>query len=149
MKTNNYFLVFILLITIFIFSFLSKSFAGSLKARKTHLVLRGKYIVTGLGKCADCHTPIDMHGRPIMNKWLQGAVLGLKPIHPIPFWAKKSSDIAGLPKGWTKANMVKFLESGLDPKGKYARPPMPAYRMKRRDALAVTYYLLSLKNKKK
>ncbi len=147
MKTNNYFLIIIFFIAIFIFSFLNESFAGSLKARKTRLVSRGKYIVTDVAECADCHTPIDMHGRPIMNKWLQGAVLGFKSIHPVPFWAKKSPDISGLLKGWRKVDMVRFLESGLNPKGKYARPPMPAYRMKRRDALAVTYYLLSLKTK--
>ncbi|MHB8232115.1 MAG: cytochrome C [bacterium] len=143
MKPLLYLFISIFFIAAAVFSLSNKSFAVSL--RHASLIARGRYIVTDVGKCADCHTPVDMHGRPLYNKWLQGAVLGFKPIHPVPFWANKAVDIAGLPKGWTKHDAVKFFRTGLNPHGKYARPPMPAYRMKTRDALAVTYYLLSLK----
>ncbi|MCL4542831.1 MAG: cytochrome C [Deltaproteobacteria bacterium] len=144
-KTFIYLLISVIFIAAAAFSLVNKSFAVS--SRRARLIARGRYIVTGLGKCSDCHTPLNMHGRPVMNKWLQGAVLDMKPIHPVPFWKSKAIDIAGLPKGWTTVETAKFLETGLDPQGKHAGPPMPAYRMKKRDAWAVTYYLLSLKKK--
>ncbi len=112
------------------------------------LINRGRYLVEDVGKCSDCHTPRDRFGRPIKAKWLEGTVLNMKPIHPVPGWAEKSVNIAGLPKGWTENNMIKFLTTGINPKGKFARPPMPVYRLTKEDAIAVTYYLKSLKPKK-
>ncbi|MGA7382990.1 MAG: cytochrome c [Terriglobales bacterium] len=104
---------------------------------------RGKYIVEGVGMCADCHTPRDEKGEPIPGKTLQGAVLGLKPIVPMPVWADKSPNIAGLP-GWTDEQAVKFLMTGAAYNGLPGRPPMPQYRMNRQDAEAVVAYLRSL-----
>ena len=33
----------------------------------------------------------------------------------------------GLAAGWMPAQMVRFLEIGLTPKGTHPRPPMPAF----------------------
>ncbi len=104
---------------------------------------RGKYIVEGVGMCGDCHTPRGEKGVPIPGKTLQGAVLGLKPIVPMPVWADKTPDIAGLP-GWTDGQAVKFLMAGVAYNGLPGRPPMPQYRMNRQDAEAVVAYLRSL-----
>ena len=117
-------------------------------ANSSRLINRGKYLVEDVGKCADCHTPRNRFGRPIKSKWLEGTVLNLKPIHPVPGWADKTPDIAGLPKGWRQKDMVKFLTTGIDIKGKFARPPMPGYRLTKKDAIAVTDYLKSLSSKK-
>ncbi|EQD30287.1 Cytochrome c family protein [mine drainage metagenome] len=106
----------------------------------------GRYLVERVGMCADCHTPVDAHGQPIVSRWLQGAPIGFKPVHPVPAWADRSTDIAGLPAGWTPAQLARFLETGLTLKGTRARPPMPAYRLSRRDAWAVAVYLEMLKH---
>ena len=108
---------------------------------------RGRYLVQRVGLCEDCHTPMDQQGRPIEARALQGARIAFKPIAPIPGWAEVSVPIAGLP-GFTDAQAVAFLTTGKDVSGKFARPPMPAYRFSRRDAGAVAAYLRSLAPKR-
>ena len=105
-------------------------------------VARGKYLVENIGMCADCHTPMTEKG-PDMSKHLQGATLPFKPTVPVPNWADRSIHLAGL-KGWSDAEAVKFLTTGIDPNGKNARPPMPAYRYNQKDAQAIVSYLRSL-----
>ena len=61
---------------------------------------RGKYIVEGTSMCNDCHTPRDDKGQLILSKALQGAPLGVQPIHPMP-WADTAPSIAGLPANYT------------------------------------------------
>ncbi len=111
----------------------------------TSSLARGEYIVSSVGKCSDCHTPRLKNGAPDQSKLLQGAVLGFAPTVPMPAWEPKSPDIAGGPSGWTRDELVSFLETGKNPKGAFARPPMPAYRLSNSDAQAVADYLLSLK----
>jgi mono/diheme cytochrome c family protein len=115
---------------------------SSKKSSKADLVARGKYIVESTGMCADCHTPMTEKG-PDMSKHLQGATLMFKPTIPVPDWADRSATIAGL-MGWSDAEAIKFFTTGVDPNGKTARPPMPAYRYNENDARAVTAYLRSL-----
>jgi cytochrome c553 len=104
---------------------------------------RGKYIVERTSMCADCHTPRDEKGQLITAKSLQGAPLGVQPIHPMP-WADTAPPIAGLPARFTPAQMTAFLETGKRPDGSMAKPPMPPYRFSHEDALAVTAYLKTL-----
>ncbi|HEY3927753.1 MAG TPA: c-type cytochrome [Candidatus Koribacter sp.] len=104
---------------------------------------RGKYLVESIGMCGDCHTPINEMGQPVMDKNLQGATLMFKPTVPIPGWADRSANIAGL-KGWTDEESIKFLTTGVDPNGKQAAPPMPQFRYSKADAAAITAYLRSL-----
>lgn len=127
--------------------FLSAIVAALPRSQTDHrqLIARGKYLVERVAMCGDCHTPMNHKGEPVANRWLRGSVIGFKPIHPIPDWADKAPDIAGLPKGWGPAEMERFLETGLNPKGHHADPPMPAYRLSVGDARSVTAYLLSLK----
>jgi len=109
-------------------------------------VARGKYIVEKVTLCGDCHTPMTDKGEPDMAHWLQGAMLNFQPIRPVPEWSNATPAIAGLP-GWTDADAVKFLQTGVTRTGKPARPPMPAYRLNKEDAEAVVAYLKSLKRK--
>lgn len=104
---------------------------------------RGKYLVESVGMCADCHTPFNEQGQPLMEKHLQGAMLMFKPTVPVPGWVEKSANIAGL-KGWTDDEAIKFLTTGVDPNGKHAGPPMPQFRYNKRDAAAIVAYLRSL-----
>jgi mono/diheme cytochrome c family protein len=112
------------------------------KSSNADLVARGKYIVESTGMCGDCHTPMTEKG-PDMSKHLQGAMLPFKPTVPVPDWADRSANIAGM-KGWTDAEAIKFFTTGIDPNGKQARPPMPAFRYNQQDARAVLAYLRSL-----
>jgi cytochrome c553 len=107
-------------------------------------VARGKYLVEGTSMCNDCHTPRDEKGQLVLSKALQGAILGVQPIHPMP-WADTAPPIAGLPANYTPAQMVTFLQTGKRPDGSMPRPPMPPYRFSRTDAVSLTAYLRSLK----
>jgi len=104
---------------------------------------RGKYLVEGVGMCGDCHTPHDEKGEPVKEQWLKGAPLAFKPAVPMPVWADKAVNIAGLP-GWEKDAAIKFLMTGIAYNGLPARPPMPQFRFNVQDAEAIVAYLKSL-----
>jgi len=106
-------------------------------------IARGKYLVEGVSKCGDCHSPHDEKGEPIPGKEFKGATLVFKPTIPMPVWADKAPNIAGLP-GWTDEAAVKFLMTGIAYNDLPARPPMPPYRLNKEDAEAVVAFLKSL-----
>ena len=106
-------------------------------------IARGKYLVESVGMCGDCHTPRDEKGEFIKEQWMKGATLSFKPIAPMPVWADKAVNIAGLP-GWDKDAAIKFMMTGIAYNGLPARPPMPQYRFNRADAEAIVAYLKSL-----
>lgn len=93
--------------------------------------------------CGDCHTPHNEKGEPIREKWLKGSPLPFKPTVPMPVWADKSPNIAGLP-GWEDKDAVKFLMTGIAYNDLPGRPPMPQYRFNKEDATAIVAYLRSL-----
>ena len=64
--------------------------------------------------CGDCHTPRDEKGQLILSKSLQGAPLGVRPIHPMP-WADTAPAIAGLPANYTAEQLGTFLQTGKLP----------------------------------
>ena len=106
-------------------------------------IARGKYLVQSVSMCGDCHSPHNEKGEPIPGKELRGATLPFKPLTPMPIWADKAPNIAGL-RGWEDADAVKFLMTGLAYNDLPARPPMPQYKMNKEDAEAVVAYLKSL-----
>ena len=103
----------------------------------------GKYLVTRVAKCQDCHTPHNERGEEIKEEWLQGSPLPFQPLVQMP-WAGTAPPIAGL-EDWTDAQALKFLTTGIAKDGKPATPPMPEYRFNNSDAAAVIAYLRSLK----
>ena len=107
-------------------------------------VARGAYIVNGVAGCGDCHTPHGPKG-PIPGKALAGTALFFEPVHPMPVWADHAPRIAGLPDGYTKAQLATLLRTGRKPNGSEPKPPMPQYRMNAQDAASVAAYLASLK----
>lgn len=107
-------------------------------------IARGKYIVENVARCGDCHSPLDEKGEPVPGKELKGSVLSFKPLVPMPVWADKAPNIAGL-RGWTDDAAVKFMMTGIAYNDLPARPPMPQYRLNQEDAAAVVAYLKSLK----
>lgn len=109
---------------------------------------RGKYLAEEVGKCQECHSPRLENGELDKERWMKGAVLDFAPLTPTPSWHKTSPDITGagsLWKRWGDEAMLKFMTTGLSPKGKKADAPMPAYTLALPDAEAVVAYLKSLK----
>ena len=93
-------------------------------------VAQGKYLIDDVAHCSGCHNT-NLEGR------------AADPANPnfVP-----RPKIAGLPMFLNDADAVKFFEVGLLPGGvARARPPMPQFRFKHADALAVVAYLRSLK----
>jgi hypothetical protein len=109
-------------------------------------VTRGKYLVESVALCGDCHTPRNARGEPIEEQWLKGAPLGFAPTVPMPVWADKAPNIAGLP-GWERDTAIRFLMTGIGKNNLPPRPPMPSYRFNVQDAQAIVAYLKSLERK--
>jgi len=108
-------------------------------------VARGKYIVEGLSRCGQCHTPRDSDGNPERSHWLEGAPVWLKSASPVSDWPLQAPRIAGTPPG-TDEELVTLLTTGVWRDGKFLRPPMPQFRMTRQDAEAVVAYLKSVQS---
>ena len=108
---------------------------------------RGKYLVENAGMCGDCHTPM-LNGKPDASKQLKGSTLGFQPIGEVPGWHKTSPDISStspLFMRWGDDGFKKFLQTGLNPRGHAADPPMPQYRFSAEDAAAILQYLKTVK----
>jgi mono/diheme cytochrome c family protein len=109
----------------------------------------GKYLVEEVGKCQVCHTPRLDSGELDKSRWLKGAVLDFQPLKPVEGWHKTSPDLTSgsrLFTRWKEEGLVKFLTMGVNPSnGKPADPPMPAFKLNKKDAEAVVAYLKSLK----
>lgn len=111
-------------------------------------IARGKYLVEEVAKCQECHTPKLATGGFMMTAGLKGTTLDFAPVAPVPGWHAKTPDITSTSALWTRwgeDGMVKFFETGKNPRGNKADPPMPAYAMSHDDALAVVAFLKSLK----
>ncbi len=120
-----------------------KAVTASAATPSAALVARGKYIVEGLSRCGQCHTPRDSNGNPEASEELQGAAVWLQSAEPVEDWPLKAPRIAGIPPG-SDADMIKLLTTGMWSDGKPLRPPMPQFRMTESDAEAVVAYLKSL-----
>ena len=123
-------------------------FVGEAFAVDAKVVAYGKYLVEDVAKCQECHTPKMENGDLDRSKWLKGAVLDFAPLRPVKDWHKTSPDLTSNSRLWAKwgeATFLKFMQTGLTPKGTPAAPPMPAYKLNAKDAEAVLEYLKSLK----
>ncbi len=107
----------------------------------------GRYLVTSVGGCNDCHTPHLPNGEPDMAHSLQGSPLAIELVPPlqghIP-WAAVAPPIAGGPQGYTDAQFAHFLMTGERPDHSHPNPPMPPFRFNEEDARAVVAYIKTL-----
>ena len=116
---------------------------GRPASNRAKLIAHGKYLVTRVAGCTDCHSPHNERGEEIAGRELQGTPLFFEPTHPVPGWVSVAPPIAGLP-GWTASEAVRFFTTGLDRSNKPPAPPMPSFRLTQHDAEAVVAYLKSL-----
>jgi mono/diheme cytochrome c family protein len=112
---------------------------------QTSSLEHGKYLVNNVAMCGDCHTPRLPNGQPDQARLLKGGRLDFMPVQPVPNWSKYAPDITAAGIAWSESEMASYLETGRDPGGRVASPPMPAFKMNRQDAEAVARYLKSLK----
>lgn len=108
----------------------------------------GRYLAEEVGKCQICHTPRTETGELDKERPMKGMLLDFAPLKPVAGWHKSAPDITSggqLWERWGEAAMVKFMTTGLTPKGKPSDAPMPAYKLKQADAEAIVAYLKSLK----
>ena len=118
-------------------------------------VLRGRYLVTTVGGCSDCH---GGGGSPDNPHWLSGyssdPVAGgqrfdLGPFNSLrTFSANLTSDKTTGIGNWTSQQIFNAFRLGKDPAGKYLAPPMPwpdFRNMTDADTWAMVAYLQSLK----
>jgi mono/diheme cytochrome c family protein len=129
-------------------AFALTAFAAAGVAADEKSIERGRYLVDEVAKCGDCHTPKDEKGQFDKTKWLKGAVLDFAPLQPVPGWHKTSPDLTptgSLWRKWGEGALVKYMMTGLGPRGNPADPPMPAYKLTKEDAEAIVDYLKSLK----
>jgi len=123
-------------------------FTGVLCFAQNNQVDYGKYLAEEVGKCQDCHTPRLETGQLDKTKWMKGCTLDFQPIADVKGWHKTAPDLTPAGKLWARwgeDGLVKFLTTGLNPKGNAADPPMPAYKLRPSDAEAIVAYLKSLK----
>jgi mono/diheme cytochrome c family protein len=116
------------------------------KADETPLE-RGKYLMTSIVACGNCHTPKGPSGRAIADKELSGGTEFDAPVfHAVApnITPDKETGIGN----WTDEQIVNAIRNGKRPDGTTIGPPMaiPFYRgMSDTDVHAIVAYLRSVK----
>lgn len=110
-------------------------------------VARGKYLVT-FGGCNDCHTPGYFFGKPDMERMLGGSEVGFAIPELGTFYGPNlTPDTATGIGGWSAADIVKAIQTGVRPDGRGLAPIMPwrAFAsLTEADAQAIAAFLKSL-----
>ncbi len=68
---------------------------------------RGRYLVEGLGHCAECHTPRNALGGLERSRWLAGG--------PVPGGKGSFPNITPAKLKWSAPDVVEYLTSGFTP----------------------------------
>ncbi len=108
---------------------------------------RGKYLMSSIVACGNCHTPKSPDGKAIAAKELSGGDPINSPVfHAVPgnITPDKETGIGN----WTDAQIIDAIRNGKRPDGTIIGPPMPIafYRgMSDTDAAAIVAYLRSVK----
>lgn len=117
---------------------------------KRNQILRGRYLITAVAGCADCHSATSR--TPNDPKWLAGYIngtpgqpfeVGPLRIYPANITPDKQTGIGN----WSPQQVFNTLRQGKDDEGHVLCPPMPwpYYRnMSDRDTWAIVAYLRSI-----
>ncbi|MDB5806398.1 MAG: cytochrome [Betaproteobacteria bacterium] len=108
---------------------------------------RGRYLMTSLAACGNCHTPRGPDGASQFDRELSGG----PPVKEAPFDAYPSNITPDTKSGigrWTHAQLKRAIREGIRPDGSLIGPPMPFgfYRgMADADLEAIIAYLGQVK----
>ncbi len=102
---------------------------------------RGRYLVEGLGHCAECHTPRNALGALDRSRWMQGA--------PNPSGPGRIPAIDPVNLTWSELDIAYYLDTGFTPEfdsagGHMARVVGNFHRLPASDRAAVAAYLKAL-----
>lgn len=103
-------------------------------------VARGEYLTTRVAMCVQCHSGRDRNGEILASQTFKGGAIPFQSPWPRKEFAYQAPALAGLP-GFTDAQVVTLLMTGVAPGRRAPRAPMPPFRMERADAEAVVAYL--------
>jgi mono/diheme cytochrome c family protein len=109
-------------------------------------VTRGRYIVTALGHCAECHSPRNSFGAMDGSAWLKGNRYGPDGWAIPALVGPSKSNFAH----WSVEEIAEYLKSGGKPDFDSAQGPMAEViqddttHLTEEDRLAVAHYLKSL-----
>ena len=116
-------------------------------ARADVLVARGEYLAR-IMDCNGCHTPGALAGQPDFERYLAGSDIGFQiPGLGVFYPPNLTSDPATGLGGWTAAQIVDAVRSGVRPDGRELAPimPWPSYAaLSDEDAKALAAFLKSL-----
>ena len=91
----------------------------------TDKVAYGRYIVTSIAHCFECHTPLGPQGQPDMSKLGAGGMdIQFAPGMDVRTANITSDPDTGIGK-WSDADIKKALTEGITPTGGHISPPMP------------------------
>ena len=104
---------------------------------------QGRYLANEVAMCVQCHSPRDRQGELRTDRLFTGGAVPVTNPFDGPRWAFTAPNLRNLP-GYTEADFVRLMTTGIRPDGTHPRSPMPPYRMHREDALALWSYLKSI-----
>ncbi|WP_175517015.1 c-type cytochrome [Planctomicrobium piriforme] len=119
--------------------------AADAPAKTDPKVERGKYLAHDVALCVYCHSARTIDGQIIKTELFQGAPVPVPSPFPNQEWASKAPNLMSIAEVWGEKDLVKFLQTGIPPRGAPPRLPMPPFRMNEEDASAVAAYLRSLR----
>jgi len=104
-------------------------------------LMRGRYLVEGLGHCTECHTPRNVIGGLDRGAWLAGA--------PNPSGRGRIPALP--PQGWSALDITAYLQSGFTPEfdvvgGSMADVIANLSRIPAADRDAIAAYLLAVRS---
>jgi len=70
-------------------------------------LIRGRYLVEGLGHCSECHTPRNAIGGLDRSRWMAGA--------PTPDGKSKVPNLTPAKLTWSEVDIAYYLETGFTP----------------------------------
>jgi mono/diheme cytochrome c family protein len=129
---------------------LAAGLSASANAADAHAtqVARGRYLVD-VGGCNDCHTPGYFFGKLDTSRRLGGSDVAFEVPGVGAFIGRNLTPDRQTGIGtWTKADIVKALQTGTTPSGRILAPIMPwrgFAHLSKSDAYAIATYLKSLK----
>lgn len=109
-------------------------------------VAYGRYIVTAVAHCFECHTPMTPTGPDMAMMGAGGMKIELAPGADVMTPNITPDEATGI-GSWTDAQIVTAMTEGVTPSGKHLSPPMPwpwFKNMTRPDLDAVVAYLRTI-----
>jgi hypothetical protein len=110
---------------------------------RAQMVERGRYLVHQASMCVQCHSPRDRQGELKTDRLLTGGSVPVTNPYEGARWAFHAPNLIRAP-GYTEAEFLRLLQTGIRPDGTRPRSPMPPYRMSEGDARAIYLYLNSI-----